>query len=312
MKVSVIVSIYNEAAILPVTLPSLLSQDYPKEKTEIIIVDDASTDETPQLLNSHEWKESITIISHIENRGRAATRNSGIKASTGDLLIFIDCDIEVELDFISRHVEYHYNENVIGLVSHLHTRDTQSKDKYLRYIFFGKRGAGIIGSNKPLPFNYFIQTCSSIKLDAINKTGKYNEELPTYGIDLEYAYRLGKNFPRGLFYSEYINVYMHNVHTLDKALCNFRLYGQCNVPIILRKHPELAPYVAADFIQSIKGKYSWKVIIGKILINTFIFKLVKWLLRITPFPLSNPLIRYLLASSVAMGYREYLKGINKN
>jgi len=307
MTVSIIISVYNEADILPVTLPSLLNQDYPKEKTEIILVNDASTDETPQLLESFKWTESITVISHLENKGRAATRNSGIKAASGELLILIDCDIEVESDFIYRHVEYYKNENIIGLVSHLRTHNTKSKDKYHRYIFFGKRGASIVGEGKPIPFNYFIQTCTSVKADAINKTGMYNEELPTYGIDLEYAYRLWKFFPKGLFYSETINVYMHNVKTLEEALSSIRQYGQCNVPIILEEYPKLAPYVAADFVKSISGALTLKVIIGTIIINPLVIQLTKRILKITPFPLSNILIRYLLAASVAMGYRKYLK-----
>ena len=254
MKVSVIISVYNGADILSVTLPNLLNQDYPNNKIEIIIVDDASTDDTSRLLDSINQKEFITVISHSENRGRAATRNSGIKVASGELLILIDCDIEVESDFISRHVEYYKNENIIGLVSHLRTHDTKSKDKYHRYIFFGKRGASIVGGGKPIPFNYFIQTCTSVKADAINETGMYNEELPTYGIDLEYAYRLWKFFPKGLFYAENINVYMYNVHTLEEALSNYLQYGEYNVPIILKQFPELESYVAADFVKSINGK----------------------------------------------------------
>ena len=306
MKVSVIVSVYNEADILPATHPSLLNQDYPKEKTEIILVNDASTDETPQLLESSEWTESITVISHSENKGRAATRNSGIKTATGELLIFLDCDIEVESDFISRHVEYHQNDHIIGLVSHLRTHDTKSKDKYHRYIFFGKRGASVIGENKPIPFKYFILPCSSVKTNAVKKTGLFNETLPTYGIDLEYAYRLWKNFPEGLFYSEAINVYMLNVKTLEEALSSIRQYGQYNVPIILEQYPKLASYVVADFVKSISGALTLKVIIGTIIINPLVIQLTKRILKITPFPLSNILIRYLLAASVAMGYRKYL------
>ena len=307
MKVSVIVSVYNEADILPITLPSLLNQDYPKEKTEIILVDDASTDETPQLLESSEWAESITVISHPENKGRAATRNSGIKVATGELLILLDCDIEVESYFISRHIEYYQNEKVIGVVSHIRTRDSKSKDKYHQYIFFGKRGASVIGENKPIPFKYFILGCSSIKTNAVKRTGLFNENLPTYGIDLEYAYRLWKIFPAGLFYSKTISVYMHNVKTLEEALASFRQYGQCNVPIILEEYPELAPYVAADLVKSTSGELTLKVIIGTILINPLVFQLTKRILKITPFPLSNILIRYLLAASAAMGYRKYLK-----
>ena len=311
-KVSVIVSVYNGADILPITLPSLLNQDYSREKTEIIYVDDASSDDTHLLLEFPERKGSITVISHQKNRGRAVTRNSGIKTATGKLLIFLDCDIEVESDFISRHVEYHQNEHIIGVISNIRTRDTKSKDKYHKYIFLGKRGASIIGEDKPLPFNYFIIGCTSVKMSAVRRVGGFNVNLPVYGEDLDFAYRLWKNFPGGLFYSEKINVYMHKVNTLEEALFNFSQYGQYNVPIILEEFPDLAPYVASDFIKSMTGKFSWKVFFGTIFINRFVFQLVKWLLCITPFPLSNFLIRYLLAASVATGYRRHFKCSNKN
>ena len=151
-----------------------------------------------------------TNISHSENKGRAATRNSGIKTATGELLIFLDCDIEVESNFISQHVEYHQNEHVIGVVSHICTRYKKLKDKYHRYIFFGKRGAQNVGVNKPLPCNYFIIGCTSVKMSAVRKVGGFNENLPVYGEDLDFGYRLWKSFPKGLFYSEKINVYMYS------------------------------------------------------------------------------------------------------
>ena len=305
MKVSIIVPVYNGADILPVTLSPLFNQDYPKEKTEIIIINDGSTDGTSQVLKSFKYKESIIVISHLKNRGRSETRNSGIKKATGELLIFLDCDIEVKSSFISEHVKYHQYEHTIGVVSHIRTHDSKSKDKYHRYIFFGKRGASIIGENKPLPFNYFIIGCTSVKMDAVQMIGEFDVNLPVYGEDLDFAYRLWKSFPEGLFYSEKIIVYMHKVKSLKDALSNLSQYGQYNVPIILHKYPELAPYMATDFIKSMNGKLSWKVAFGIIFINPIICQLVKWLLYVTPFPLSNILIRYLLGASVAMGYRKF-------
>ena len=167
-----------------------------------------------------------------------------------------------------------------------------------------------IGEKKPIPFKYFILGCSSVKKEVINKTGFFNEILPTYGIDLEYAYRLQNNFPNGLYYSEKIIVFMYKIKSLNEALLDFHQYGQYNVPIILKEYPELAPYMAADFVKSINGKLTWKIFMGSVLINRLIFLLARVILNITPFPLSNYLIRYLLATSTAMGYRKHLKKIN--
>ena len=135
MNVSIIVSAYNVADVLGTTLPPLLSQDYSSEKLQIIVVNDASTDETAALLASPEWTDRCEIIHHETNRGRCATRNSGLHAATGDLVIFIDCDIEVADDFVSRHVERHADPQVTGLVSNLQPAMSPLRQKYHRYLF---------------------------------------------------------------------------------------------------------------------------------------------------------------------------------
>ena len=113
MRVSIIIPVYNGGNILPITIPALLNQTYPKEKMEIIIVNDGSTDNTMEVLDSKEWKDCFKIISHSTNKGRAVTRNVGINSANGELLIFLDCDIEVNPDFVLQHVDYHQNNNNI-------------------------------------------------------------------------------------------------------------------------------------------------------------------------------------------------------
>lgn len=303
MDVSVIVSVYNAADILPVTLPALFDQDYPQGKTEIIVVDDCSTDATPALLRNEGWSDRCKIIHHAENRGRCATRNTGIKAATGHLIIFIDCDVEVGSTFITSHVKKHEDPKVIGLLSNLLPDTSELKDKYHRYLFYGKRGAQLVGGHQPLPFKYFIMTCSSVKAGAVKRTGLFNEALPGYGIDLHYAYRLWKNFHDGLYFSPDITVRMHKLKPIHRALDDFTDYGCRNVPIILKEFPELAPYLAIDFVKAPVQNASLRNIIGTIFINRPMMALARGLYSLLPFPLSNPLVRYLMAASIVTGYR---------
>lgn len=307
MKVSIIVSIYNGADVLPYTIPPLLNQDYPHDLTEIILVDDASTDRTPSLLENPEWNDRCTVLRHDQNRGRTATRNSGMDAATGDLFVLLDCDIQVEPRFISQHVSRHEDDSVVGVLSNIQTREVPLTDKYHRYLFRKRRGAKLFGSKRPLPFQYFILGCSSIKSSAAKATGKFNEQFQGYGIDLEYAYRLWQNYPKGLFYSPEIVVYMHKVKSLNEALVDFQQWGQRNVPILLEKSPELSQYTGADFVSSPQGRFSPKTLLGTVFINGAMTGLAKILLAMTPYPLSNLLIRYLMVSATVTGYRKSLK-----
>ena len=239
MKVSVIIPVFNGGDILDITIPAILNQDYSKKNTQIIIVDDGSTDNSKQKINKYLFTKQIQVVTHLENKGRSKTRNSGIKIARGELIIFLDCDIEVEVDFISKHVCYHKQKNVIGLLSNIKTRINKLNNKYHRYIFNGKRGAAIIGENKPLPFNYFIIGCTSVKSFAVSQVGGFNENYDVYGEDLDFAYRLWNIYSTGLYYTKNINVYIYKLKTLDEALSILHDYGQYNVPNLLLEFPDI-------------------------------------------------------------------------
>ncbi len=87
-RVSVVIPSYNSASILPDAIDSILAQT--RAVQEIIVVDDGSTDPTERVCNR--YSENVRYIRHTENRFASAARNTGIEASTGDWLAFLDAD----------------------------------------------------------------------------------------------------------------------------------------------------------------------------------------------------------------------------
>ena len=85
--VSVIVPVYNRAALLPATLDAILGQTAPPQ--EVIVVDDGSTDETPGVLRRYGAR--IRVLT-VRNGGDLAARNAGLAIATGRLVAFCDSD----------------------------------------------------------------------------------------------------------------------------------------------------------------------------------------------------------------------------
>ena len=88
-SISVIIPTHNRAHLLPRALDSVLNQT--KRAEEIVIVDDGSTDDTSDLIQSN-YPEVITL--HQSNRGVSAARNRGIREASGEWLAFLDSDDE--------------------------------------------------------------------------------------------------------------------------------------------------------------------------------------------------------------------------
>jgi glycosyltransferase involved in cell wall biosynthesis len=112
-KVSVIIPAYNMANYLKEAVQGILNQTY--QNFEIVVVNDASTDHTDQVMQQFR-DPRIKYIVHPENRYAAAARNTGIRASEGDFIAFVDADDKVHPEKLAIQVAFLENNPEIGLV----------------------------------------------------------------------------------------------------------------------------------------------------------------------------------------------------
>lgn len=115
IKVSLIVSFFEQGHILPSLLELLFRQSF-TDPWELIICDDGSVTDCRQFLYSQTWPRHIDCryIWQPDSGFRLAqSRNNGIRLSRGEILIFLDGDSLVDSDFILRHVKAHAGRNAV-------------------------------------------------------------------------------------------------------------------------------------------------------------------------------------------------------
>ena len=94
--ISIVVPAYNKEPYIKQCMDSLINQTL--KNIEIIVVDDASTDNTLQILRDYEKKDSrVKIIAKEHNCGRHVARKTGVQETSGDYVLFVDADDEIEL-----------------------------------------------------------------------------------------------------------------------------------------------------------------------------------------------------------------------
>lgn len=90
MDISIIVPVYNVEKYLDRCLESLLEQE--KVETEILIIDDGSTDNSGKISDIYQKKYNNIYVYHKKNEGLGLTRNYGMDRARGDYILFVDSD----------------------------------------------------------------------------------------------------------------------------------------------------------------------------------------------------------------------------
>ena len=109
-KISVVIPTYNRAHCIEVCVQSVLTQSY--ENLEVIVVDDGSSDNSRDILARLAESDPRINVLHQDNSGVSSARNTGIRASQGEYIAFLDSDdrwypekLEKQLEAISEHTE---------------------------------------------------------------------------------------------------------------------------------------------------------------------------------------------------------------
>src|SRR5215216_4504313 len=110
--VTIAVPVYNGARHLRESLDSILGQTYPR--TEVIVLDDASTDETPAITASYGAR--IRLVRNSKNLGGFGNMNAGIRLATGSLFAIYHADDVYEPAIVEREVAFLESHPKLGAV----------------------------------------------------------------------------------------------------------------------------------------------------------------------------------------------------
>lgn len=179
IKVSVIIPVFNASLLINRCLDSVFNQKT-NDIIEVIVIDDGSSDNSLELLNS--YSRPLTILKQI-NQGAAAARNKGIKIATGEYLAFLDADDYWELNFLLETLSFLENNDTIAVsVGQIH-KITGKKDRVMPQLIIenhdiDKRGIVLDDFYKFWANHNHICTGSVLmRTEVVKKTGGQREEL---------------------------------------------------------------------------------------------------------------------------------------
>lgn len=136
-KVSVIIPVFNVENYLAECLDSILNQTF--QDTEIICIDDASTDGSMDILKAYALQEpKIIIVQNEQNGGLAYTRNRGIERASGDFILFVDSDDYIEKDLITTVVENADNVDMVCFDYKKKDEIWNSDDRHMFHVGNGR------------------------------------------------------------------------------------------------------------------------------------------------------------------------------
>lgn len=111
--VSIITPVYNMQKYLHRSVESVINQSFDKEKIELLLIDDGSTDSSPKLCDQFAEKYDFIHVFHKENSGPARARNLGIENAKGKYILYLDSDDSITEDTIQSLVSFfdkHYDD----------------------------------------------------------------------------------------------------------------------------------------------------------------------------------------------------------
>lgn len=127
--ISVIIPVYNVEQYLDRCLESVANQTY--KNTEIILIDDGSTDNSGKMCDEWAQKDKRIKVIHQKNMGLSAVRNRGIRETKGELISFIDSDDEVYSDYLDvMYRDLIENDCDLAIVKHNVKYPSVTKDAF--------------------------------------------------------------------------------------------------------------------------------------------------------------------------------------
>lgn len=197
-SVSIIIANYNGEKCLEICLQSLIKSSF--DYTEIVIVDDASTDRSLDIITLFQKKHpKIILLQNETNHGAAASRNRAIQIAKGEVFVFLDNDTEVDTNWLTELIVTLMSSPSIGASQSL-LIDYENRDKI--------QNAGMklwAATAWGLPFHQWeknrgqikdstdiiaVSAALGVKRELCLKTGGFDEDEAVFTEDIDFSWRI--------------------------------------------------------------------------------------------------------------------------
>jgi mycofactocin system glycosyltransferase len=184
--VSIVIPVYNRPAEIAECLASLQTLDYPAEKIEVIVVDDASWDHTVAEVRRFD----VRLIVQPNNMGQSAARNSGVAAASGEIIAFLDSDCIAEKGWLRELVPYFQDPRVALVGGYVGAYYNEKRmDRYEQVCSALNMGADtVLGRGEGSVF--YVPTCNMlVRKEIYEQVGGLDETLKV-GEDVDLCWRM--------------------------------------------------------------------------------------------------------------------------
>jgi glycosyltransferase involved in cell wall biosynthesis len=224
--VSVVVATHNRAHLLPRLIRALEAQEG-IDGAEVVIVDDASSDDTVTVLDrlARDTTLNVTPVHLEQGRGPGGARNAGWRRASGDLVAFTDDDCEPQSGWLAGLLDGFSNADIVQ------GRTRPAPDQQDAHGAFGRT------ISVPRQTGYY-QTCNiAYRRSVLESVGGFDEALRQVGEDIDLALRSVDAGARTTFRSD--AVVHHDVRPSNwwvHVRTSWRWQG---LPLVIRRHPEV-------------------------------------------------------------------------
>jgi glycosyltransferase involved in cell wall biosynthesis len=226
-KVSVVVASYNGGPTLPDCLHSLAHLNYPNY--EIILIDDGSTDQTPQIAPRY---PSVRYIRQ-DNKGLSAARNAGIAAATGEIVAFTDSDCRADRDWLHYLVSDMLAGGFTGMGGH---NFLPPEDSPVSAAVMASPGGPVHVMLTDREAEHIPGCNMAFYRSALQEIGGFDPIYRKAGDDVDICWRLQQaGYKIGFSHAGF--VWHHRRATVDAYLNQQRGYGEAEA-MLARNHPE--------------------------------------------------------------------------
>ena len=254
--VSIIIPVKNRPDEINACLKSLSLLDYPQERYEIIVVDDASTNSL--IIDIEEKPFQIVRIPH--SRGASYCRNLGAKTAKGEILAFIDSDCLSHPEWLTSLIPAFIKPRVAIVGGYIDSYDHKTLlDRYEKKMSSLTMGEDFKRTGINHSF-FYVPTCNMlVKKDVFLSVGGFNEDL-SVGEDVDFCLRISEQgydteyWPMGIVFHKHRN-------RLRSFSCRRFDYGTSE-PLLFRLH-RLMP--AKKFILPLWFCFFWIVSLGAVI-----------------------------------------------